>query len=46
VVLCVRPGAVPAFSSFMPWVYLGLVAVQIVGSVFITKLSPNWEART
>lgn len=45
VVLCVRPGAVQAVDSLLPWVHLGLVAVQIVGSAFISKLSPDWNVR-
>lgn len=41
-VLCIRPQAVPALAPFLPWVHLGLVAVQIVGSAFIKRLSPDW----
>lgn len=43
-VLCVRPGTVQIVDGFLPWVHLGLAAVQIVERAFITKLSPDWNA--
>ena len=40
-VLCVPP-----WAPFPPWVlicaHLTLIAVQIIGSVWIKRLSPNW----
>jgi hypothetical protein len=43
VVLCVPPFAV----SLRAWVFMGthliLIAIQVVGSVWIKKLSPDWS---
>ena len=42
-VLCIQPGAIGALDAVLPFVHLGLAAVQIVGSVFIKRLSPDWD---
>ncbi len=43
VVLCVPPFAV----SLPAWVFMGthliLIAIQVVGSIWIKKLSPDWS---
>ena len=43
IVLCVPPTTV----ALPPWVFMGthlsLVAIQIVGSLWIKKLSPDWS---
>jgi hypothetical protein len=40
---------VPLTLGLPAWVYstahLGMIAVQIVGSIWIGKLSPSWETR-
>ena len=40
---------VPLTLGLPGWVYstahLGMIAVQIVGSIWIRKLSPTWESR-
>jgi hypothetical protein len=42
-VLCVRPSSFPELSDALPWIHLTLVAIQIIGSLFIKRLSPNWQ---
>lgn len=44
IVLCVPPWA-PLPSLLLMGVHLSLIAVQIVGSVWIRKLSPDWEGQ-
>ncbi len=44
--LCVRPGSVAALDPLFPFVHLALCAVQVVGSIFIQKLSPNWDRQS
>lgn len=39
--LCVPPAALPAWLAMSA--HLGMSAVQIVGSVWIKRLSPAWE---
>lgn len=43
VVLCVPPWS-PLPNLLLMGVHLSLMAVQIVGSVWIRKLSPEWES--
>lgn len=43
VVLCVPPFAVPLPAWLFMGAHLSLVAVQIVGSLWIRKLSPDWS---
>jgi hypothetical protein len=40
-VLCVPP-SLPPFPLVLMTVHLALVAVQIIGSLFIRRLSPDW----
>ena len=42
IVLCVPPWAALPAWSFMT-VHLSLIAVQVVGSLWIKKLSPEWS---
>lgn len=41
VVLCVPPGA-PLPAVLLMIAHLSLIAVQVVGSIWIKKLSPEW----
>lgn len=41
-VLCIPP-TLPPFPLAVMTVHLGLVAVQTVGSLFIGRLSPDWN---
>ena len=43
VILCIPPQAFPGISTYLALVHIGLVCVQIVGSIFIQKLSPDWR---
>jgi hypothetical protein len=43
IVLCVPPWA-PAPAWLLMGVHLTLIAVQIIGSIWIRKLSPDWNA--
>ncbi|HEY0174712.1 MAG TPA: hypothetical protein VGB98_27090 [Pyrinomonadaceae bacterium] len=43
VVLCVPPFAVPLPAWVFMATHLSLVAIQIVGSLWIKKLSPDWS---
>ena len=45
VVLCFPPAAVRLPAVLFVAVHLALIAVQIVGSVWIKRLSPDWSAR-
>ncbi|MGB7924862.1 MAG: hypothetical protein WCF57_16600 [Pyrinomonadaceae bacterium] len=42
-VLCVPPFAVPLPAWLFMGAHLSLIAVQIIGSVWIKKLSPEWD---
>lgn len=42
IVLCVPPFVVSLPAWLFVSVHLGLIAVQIVGSLWIKKLSPEW----
>lgn len=42
-VLCVPPFAVPLPAIIFMVAHLSLAAVQVVGSVWIKKLSPEWS---
>lgn len=42
-VLCVPPFLVALPSSVFMAAHIGLILVQIVGSVWIKKLSPSWS---
>lgn len=42
-VLCVPPFLVTLPSAVFVTVHLALIAVQIVGSLWIRKLSPEWS---
>lgn len=42
-VLCIPPSA-PVPALLLMAVHLLLIAVQVVGSVWIRRLSPTWEA--
>lgn len=44
-VLCVPPFVVSLPAWLFMATHLGLIIVQVVGSVWIKKLSPNWNAR-
>jgi len=44
--LCVTPGSVADLDPLLPFVHLALCAVQVVGSLFIQKLSPNWDRQS
>lgn len=44
-VLCIQPHSFPEIASHLPFVHLALVGVQVVGSLFIQKLSPNWDTK-
>jgi hypothetical protein len=43
-VLCLPPRFVHLPAALFVAVHLGLIAVQVVGSVWIRKLSPDWQA--
>lgn len=45
VVLCFPPAAVRLPALLFVAVHLALIAVQIVGSVWIKRLSPDWSPR-
>lgn len=42
IVLCVPPFVVPLPAWLFISVHLALIAIQIVGSLWIKKLSPEW----
>jgi hypothetical protein len=42
VVLCVPPASVPLPAWAFMVTHLSLVAIQIVGSLWIKRLSPDW----
>lgn len=44
VVLCFPPATVRLPALLFVSVHLALIAVQVVGSVWIKKLSPDWAA--
>ena len=44
-VLCVRPW-VPLPSWALMGAHLSLIAVQVGGSIWIKKLSPNWSEKS
>lgn len=41
-VLCVPPGT-PAPAALLMGAHLGLAAIQVVGSVWIRRFSPDWD---
>ena len=44
VVLCVPPAGVALPAWLFMATHVGLILIQIVGSVWIKKLSPNWDS--
>lgn len=44
-VLCVPPFVVPFPTWLFMATHLSLIIIQIVGSLWIKKLSPNWPRR-
>ena len=42
-VLCVPPFAVSLPARLFICTHLALIAVQIIGSLWIKRLSPNWQ---
>lgn len=44
IVLCVPPWA-PVPAWLLIGIHLSLIAVQVVGSLWIKKLSPEWNAK-
>lgn len=45
VVLCFPPAMVRLPALLFVGVHLALIAVQVVGSIWIKRLSPDWSAR-
>lgn len=45
ILLCLHPASFPGISPWMPAAHLVLVAIQIAGSLFINRLSPDWDRR-
>lgn len=41
-VLCIPPAAALAPAGLLMAAHLGLAAVQLIGSLFIHRLSPDW----
>lgn len=42
-VLCVPPATTAVPGILLMSAHLGLIGVQIIGSLWITKLSPDWR---